>query len=348
MEQKQILKADNLLNDDGTLKNVGYSKSMILSYNKEVIKKKNRIKEWDYYYIADDTYALCLTISNLSYIAVISASVIDFREYAHFNKTSILFKPKDKVEMPLSSKEGDTYLKTKDAEFKFIVKDGKRHLIGKYTNFYPDNGYDARDLEFDIEIHNEPEESMVKATPFKKKHHFYYNQKINAMTASGRFFYKNKFRVFDDRETLATLDWGRGVLPYNTIWYWASMQARTKEGITIGFNLGCSFGDNKDASENMIFVNGKAHKVGNIRINIQRDQKKRDYMGTWTFYSDDGRIELMFEPILDRYAPFNALVLAFIPHQVFGRFSGRLILDDGSPIDIINVMGFAERVVNRW
>ena len=347
MEEKIITEKTKLLKEDGTLNVVGYSKTPLVEYNSEFIKKRSRMKEWDYYYIADSRFGLCLTISNLSYATAISASVIEFNVRKQVNKTSVAMFPKNKPVLAESSSVGVSMARTKDADFKFETRDGKRHLVGIYKNYYPENGSN-RDLEFDIELYNEPEESMVKVTPFNKKHQFYYNQKINGMTASGRFTYKGRNYVFDARDTLATLDWGRGVLPYSSLWYWASMQAKTRDGNIIGFNLGRAFGDNSDATENMIFVNGKAHKVGDIRINIRRDNRKHDYMGTWTFYSDDGRIELMFEPILDRYAPFNALVIAFLPHQVFGKYSGKLILDDGNVIEIDNVPGFAERVVNRW
>lgn len=347
MEQKIIGVRDNLLKKDGTLNHIGYSKTFLLNYNKEDIKNKNRVKEWDYYYISDSRYGLCLTISNLSFAGVISASVIDFYEPKDYNKTSLLFFPKDKVVLPKTSKEGISYLKTKDAEFTFEVKEGVRLLKGIYKNFYG-KGYENSDLEFEIELTKEPKESIVKSTPFKNKKHFYYNQKINCMIASGHFTVNGRVYEFNKSNSLATLDWGRGVLPYSTLWYWASMQTKHTDGKMLGFNLGKALGDNTEATENCIFYNGKTHKLGDVRIKIQREGDKRDYMGTWTFYSDDRRLELVFEPIIDRYAPFNALVLAFIPHQVFGKYTGKLILDDGKEIEIKDVLGFAERVVNRW
>lgn len=342
--QKIITESQDLLDVNGFLNQDGYSKKMIVNYNKENVKKKKRLKEWDYYFVGDSRLALCLTISDLSFAGVISASVVDFVNRKHYDKTSISLFPKEKVELPLTSGKGKSHYKTKDAEFTFLVENGKRHLFGKYKNFYSKQ---KQDLEFDIELFDEPEESMVKVTPFKNKNHFYYNQKINLIKAVGFFTFKGKRYEFNSASTYATLDWGRGVLPYNTKWYWASMNANVF-GDAVGFNFGKALGDNTQATENMIFFNGKAHKIGRVDINIQRKNKKRDYMGEWTFYSDDGRVELVFEPILDRYVPFNALVLAFIPHQVFGIYSGKLVLDDGRVVVIENKLGFAERVVNRW
>jgi len=34
--------------------------------------------------------------------------------------------------------------------------------------------------------------------------------------------------------------------------------------------------------------------------------------------------------------------------QVFGHFSGKAILDNGQEIRVRNLLGFAEKVYNRW
>ena len=344
--ERKITHKGELLNKKGLLNDHGYGKSMVLKYNKSNIKKQKRIKEWDYYLVNDDRYALCLTISNLSYVAVISASVVDLINSKHYNKTSMLFFPKNKEFLPESSKSGVSELKTKDGYFKFEVKQGKRHLSGYLENFYK-KATNNEKLEFDITLSKEPKDSMVKVTPFKNKSHFYYNQKINCMIAEGFFTFKGKKYWFYPDAALATLDWGRGVLPYNSMWYWASMQNRL-DGKLIGFNFGYALGDNTQATENMIFYEGQAHKISDTRIYIQRDKKKRDYMGTWTFYSDDGKVELIFEPIVDRYDPFNIVLLKFVPHQVFGKYTGKVTLEDGTVIKLENMLGFSERVVNRW
>ena len=57
---------------------------------------------------------------------------------------------------------------------------------------------------------------------------------------------------------------------------------------------------------------------------------------------------MSFEPILDRVENVDILVFRSIVHQVFGRFTGRVILDNGERIEVHNLMGFAEDVRNRW
>ena len=71
-------------------------------------------------------------------------------------------------------------------------------------------------------------------------------------------------------------------------------------------------------------------------------------MKPWTFTSTDGRFEMNFVPILDRAAKIDFKVLVSDQHQVFGRMSGKAILDDGTVLTIQDVLCFAEKVHNRY
>ena len=55
-----------------------------------------------------------------------------------------------------------------------------------------------------------------------------------------------------------------------------------------------------------------------------------------------------FEPVLDRAANLDFKVIVSDQHQVFGRMSGRAVLDDGREIRIKDMMCFAEKVHNRY
>lgn len=71
-------------------------------------------------------------------------------------------------------------------------------------------------------------------------------------------------------------------------------------------------------------------------------------MSPWTFSSDDRRFEMQFRPVMDRSARVNAGIICSDQHQVFGKFSGTAVLDDGRALRIENLMGFAEKVRNKW
>lgn len=57
---------------------------------------------------------------------------------------------------------------------------------------------------------------------------------------------------------------------------------------------------------------------------------------------------MVFHPIFDRNVNLSALILSTEQHQVFGKFTGKAVLDGGEVIEVKDFMGFAERVSNKW
>lgn len=60
------------------------------------------------------------------------------------------------------------------------------------------------------------------------------------------------------------------------------------------------------------------------------------------------KFEADFMPILDRSAYTSYGFLMSDQHQVFGNFDGKAVLDDGEVIEIKHLLGFAEKVRNKW
>ena len=55
-----------------------------------------------------------------------------------------------------------------------------------------------------------------------------------------------------------------------------------------------------------------------------------------------------FIPVLDRAACLDYKLIVSDQHQVFGRMSGKAILDDGTVVEVKEMMCFAEKVHNRY
>lgn len=342
--QNEIITPAPLFDDKGRLAHKGYSKKMLLEYDRAAIKANPlRIKEWDYYLIMNDDFAVTMTVADNSYMGLVGSSLIDFRVPWEKTTSVMTFMPRGKTNMPSNTTTGDVYFKNDRAEYSFKLKDGKRHLSCTFKNFK-----DNKDFKCDLVLLGEPEESMTIATPYKEDERaFYYNQKINCMPASGKAEFDGKTYEFKPESSFGLLDWGRGVWLNNGTWYWSSASG-VVDGKKLGFNLGYGFGDTSAASENMIIYDGKAHKLEEVRFNIPMKDGKEDYMSPWTFTSSDGRFECDFVPVLNRADNTDFFLLKNIANQVFGKFSGTLILDDGKKIEIKDFMGFAEKVVNRW
>lgn len=337
----KILTSGPLLDKKGNLSECGYSTTLIKQYNRKDIKTSSfRIKEWDYYYIGDKNYGIALTIDDNGYMGLVSGSVLDFKNKKHYNKANMFWFCFGSVNMPVSSENGSIKKVGKGYKGEFINENGKRHLMMEIENFK------GKYFKADIHLELTTPHSMVIATPFKKKKHFYYNQKINNLKASGYFIFGDLKYEFKD-DAYGVLDWGRGVWTYSNTWYWSSLSGYYN-GHTIGFNLGYGFGDTSAASENMLFVDDKVYKLDDVTFNIPKDAKNKEkYLEKWTFTSKSGDIDLEFVPLIDRHDATNAVIISQDAHQVFGYFSGTFKTKDG-PIVIKDMLGFAEKVKNRW
>ncbi len=343
MNDQHLLTPGPLLDEQGNLAEAGYAFSLVKDYDRSAIKANSmRIKEWDYYYIGNASYGVALTVDDNSYMGMVSISVLDFKAKKDWTKSIIIPFTKGKVGLPSTSKEGDIVYENEKKGFsmKFLHTPKGRRLVCFMQNF---NGKEA----FHCDIYLEPTtpHSMVIATPFKKKGHFYYNQKINNLLSSG--YAKMGERFYDLNGSYGVLDWGRGVWTYKNTWYWSSLNS-FQNGVPIGWNLGYGFGDTSKASENMIFVGKEVYKLGQVIFDIPISPRGGDaFMDEWTIRSKDGSLFVRFTPVYDRHADTNLLVLRSNQHQVFGTFSG-LYQAEGKTIEFSSLPGFAEKVFNKW
>lgn len=340
MRNHEVVTRQPLLKEDGSLREPGWSKRLLQKYDRRQIRApKFRIKEWDYYLVLNEDFAGAFTISDDGYIGLQSVSLLNFKEGWEHTETILNAFPMGKFDLPSTSERGDTVYRDKRLHMEYTVEEGKRRIRCVFDNFYQ-----GKPFRCDITLLQPEMDTMVIATPWKeKKTAFYYNQKINCMPASGKMEFNGRIYRFNNETDFGTLDWGRGVWTYDNRWYWGSGNT-VVNGRPFGFNIGYGFGDTSAASENMLFYDGSAHKLDDVTFHIPEG----DYMKPWTFSSSDGRFEMDFVPVLDRAAKTAAVIIETDQHQVFGRMSGKAVLDDGTVIEVKDMMCFAEDVHNRY
>lgn len=344
--QHEITASRPLLDARGNIAEPGFARSLLPVYRRADVKASSlRLKEWDYYCVSNGKIALCLTIADNGYMGLDSVSLLNLEEGWEITTSPMQILTRGKKNLPETSKAGVSAAAGKGYYLQFSVENGRRVLLAQMRKFGPEGSLYAK-----VTLTDEPAESMVIATPFRKDGHFYYNQKINCMRAEGfvTYGYHNTTYEFQPEDSFAVLDWGRGVWTYDNTWYWGSASG-LQDGVPFGFNIGYGFGDTSAASENMLFYNGKAHKLSDVRFHIPGDGTAEiDYLAPWKFTSDDGRFEMDFVPTLDRKSKTDFKVLMSDQHQVFGRFTGTAVLDDGTRLEIRDLAGFAEKVRNKW
>ncbi|MDD3277555.1 MAG: DUF2804 domain-containing protein [Lachnospiraceae bacterium] len=339
MRNHEVLQEQPLLDEEGHLKEPGWARQQVWQYNRKAVKAPPwKIKEWDYYVVGNDEFAVAFTISDNGYIGLQSMSFLDFTVPMEHTETVLNLLPLGRQKMPSSSREGDCEFKNHKLHIKYTVTPGQRRIQCKCKKFYM-----GRPFSCDICLEQPPADSIVTAIPWKDSDAFYYNQKINCMPASGVVRFGGRIFYLDPDYDFGSLDWGRGVWTYDNTWYWASGNGLVEDK-PFGFNLGYGFGDTSAATENMIFYDGVGHKLDDVVFHIPQD----NYLAPWEITSSDGRFEMKFRPVIDRAAKLDARFLESDQHQVFGRISGHAILDDGKVLNIKSLMCFAEKVHNRY
>ncbi|MBQ7203061.1 MAG: DUF2804 domain-containing protein [Eubacterium sp.] len=341
MRNHEVTTKHKLLDENGVLIEPGWSKTLIQDYDRNDIKKrKTRIKEWDYYYVMLNSagLVLCLTVADLGYIGLHSVSIIDMNNGFANSESQIEVLPLGARKMPSTSETGDVRFKNKKLAIEFLKKDNERILRMNYPSYAKGKG-----IRCNIRLFDEPKDSMVIATPWDNdKNAFYYNQKIVCLRAEGKLEYDGVTFELDSSTDFGGLDWGRGVWTYDNTWYWGSGSGQL-DGVPFGFNIGYGFGNTSAASENVVFYNGVAHKLDDVTFNISEN-----YVDPWTFTSSDGRFEMDFVPVVDRNEKLDLAVVQTEQHQVFGKMTGYVILDDGTKLEIKDFPCFAEKVHNKY
>lgn len=314
----------------------GYSTKSILKYNRKAIKAApHRIKEWDFYQVTDDRMCLQFTIGHASYAGQVGIMLFDFRKGEMLvDKSNFLVLPFGSLHMPEDG-EADHVISynKKSVEMRFEAKNRQRRLYCKWDDF-----------EADILLTRQNDNSLVINVPFDESPKaFYYNQKINCMTAEGYVRYNGgSMYTFLQEASFGILDWGRGVWPFHNEWYWSNGSGYVN-GEIFGFNLGCGFGNTSIATENILFYGNTVHKLGHVRI-----ERSENFMDPWHLYDEEGRLDLILTPTYDRTTRTKLLWVDNCCHQMFGDFNGKVVLDDGTELKIEKLVSFAEHAVNNW
>lgn len=339
MRQTEIKEKTSLLNAEGNVLKPGYCKTNLYEYDRRAIRAHpSRIKEWDFYQISDSRYTLQMVFADISLGGAGIFTLFDRKTEERYEQLSLSLLTFGRLGLEANAEE-DHDLSRKSPGFEMgLVKRGRRRWLTYQGRI---KGQAAR---AEIELTEFPEhESLVMAVPFDKSGQFYYNQKMNCMPAKGVITIGDKNIAFSPDDAFCVLDWGRGVWPYKESWYWGNGSCWL-DGKIFGFEIGWGFGDMSAATENMLFYDGKAHKIAKVYL----DKNANDWMKPWVFSSDDGRFSLTMTPTFDNFTSTRVGPVGNICHQVFGNWNGNVVLDDGRVLEIKDMLAFCEFSDNRW
>lgn len=342
--QHELRKPSALLDARGNLVQVGWARQPLLDCNLENARfyrfrpfQRFRIKRWDYYGLTTPTHFFSVTLADLGYAGQAFAYVIDLATGAYHEETLTIPLGRG-IHLPRNSTKGESGFDNGKIRLVFTAEAEARRV----SMLWP--GFGGQGLSAELVMRLPPEhESMTIVIPIAGKR-FYYNRKVNCMSTEGWIEHGGERMAVRPAESLGNMDWGRGVWEYKSFWVWASASGFLDDGRRAGLNLGYGFGDTSAATENALILEGRVHKLGQVDFSYDN----RDFKRPWRMLCPDGRLDLEFEPFLERVAATNLLLIASEVHQMFGRYHGTVQTDDGETVRLDGLTGFAEEHYARW
>ncbi len=343
--QLELTQPGPLLNDQGRLAQIGWSRQPLLTCNLENARfyalhalQRFRIKRWDYYALFTPQRFFSATVADLGYAGNVFVYTLDFASN-ELHEEGLVVPLGRGIHLPADSTRGETSIVHPQATLCFRAEAGQRHIFVDWPGYH-----EGRGIKAEISLACPPDhESMTITIPIGAKR-FYYNRKINCLPAQGTIQYGDMHEELHPQESLGALDWGRGVWDYRSFWNWASASGYLPDGRALGLNFGQGFGDLSRATENCIILDGRVHKLDQVRF----DYRSGDYMRPWHFTDNEGRLDLTFTPFHERIARTALVVIDSQVHQMFGRYTGHVRLDHGQEIEVRDLIGFAEEHRARW
>jgi hypothetical protein len=131
------------------------------------------------------------------------------------------------------------------------------------------------------------------------------------------------------------------VRPRADLRFWAAAAGQAGGGLA-GFSVGFNSADNAQGTENAFFLDGKIHKMDQVSFHIPSGK-----LEPWRFTSNDSRLEMNFSPLHERDENHQMFLYSLKRRQLFGTFSGKATLDDGSEFWFNDFTGMAERPKSR-
>ncbi len=343
MSAKEITVPTDLCDAAGHLSpdSIGWARHPLIRCN--VTGSPFRKKKWNYWCVTSPELLFSVTISHLDYAAVMFVYALDLRTL-RFRERTVLAPLGVGCRLP-DEVDASAGYSGKELTISFEeLGDGTSGT--RLRVVAPDFGGRGQALSADIFVRRpDGHETLNVVVPWSKTR-YQFTSKQEALPAQGQVRWEGQTYALSEGEAFGCLDFGRGKWPYRANWNWAAASGKSTAGHTIGLNLGGQWTDGTGQTENGIVVNGRLTK---IHEDVVWTYNRKRYMEPWTMRtSGSDRVSLVFEPLFERTAKTNALLIRSEVHQMIGRFRGRIVSEDGEAIVLDGLLGWAEDHSAPW
>ena len=342
MEQIERVTQHSILTDDGKPVHFGWASRPLYLYNREKVRAPRRlVTEQDRYCFFSQTHLFLFEIEDAGFLGSIRITGISLRDKKPARTVFTVPFSLGSFNLPPGSESGSIRLHQKNAMIEFWTRGGGTRIIKIDIPLMSGSG----SLRGEVVL-AEPEGAQTLMTNMgwrREKHAFRLTRTSPWYLVEGVIQTGNQDIVLTAGNAFGIFDWVRGSRPRSDLRYRAFGCGMYKKRF-IGFSLGYSTADSEAATENAFFLDGKLHKLGTVTFQIS----PKDWLRQWQFTNADGKIELVFQPVLDAALHNRVFLHSNRLRQFFGYFSGKVIQDDGSFFVFRNITGMAEQQKTKW
>ena len=334
--EREILAPTPLCDKKGNLnpEAIGYARKPIIDCN--LSGHFMRKKRWNYWCVYGEDILFSATISHLDYAAVCFVYFLEYETQRYFEKT-VLIPLGTKVKMPTQVLETVNFANS-ELRIHMSYLDGDTHLSVTCPDF------DGERLQAELTIHHPTTDDSLNVVIPWNRQMFQFTAKHHTLPTTGIVKIGDRRYTFNEEESYAVLDYGRGIWPREATWNWG-MASQRMRGRRIGLNFGGKWTDGTGMTENAIFVDGIMTK---IHEDVLFEYDRNDFMKPWTIRSKFSEtVNLTFTPFFERVAKTDAKLIRSEVHQVIGYYNGLVKLENYS-LRISQMIGCAEEHIAKW
>jgi hypothetical protein len=342
MEQHEIENLCPVLNQNGEPVNFGWARCPLYVFEKEKFIAPRRLTtEFDRYCLFSQTHLFLFEIEDAGFLNSIRITCVSLRDKKA--KKAVYTSPftMDSFDMPPGSETGSIRLHQKKALLEFWVRRNDIRIIKIDIPLFTH----AAGLRGEIVL-MEPENAQSLFTHSgwqSERNAFRYTRISPWYFAEGVMQTENQSIVFTRGNAFGIFEWERGCRPRRDTHYRAYGCGLYKKKL-VSFSLGYSTSDRGEITENAFFIDGRLHKLDQVTFQIS----PKDWLLPWRFTSADGKIEIIFHPILPEMVHNRIFLHSLRLRQFFGYFSGKVMQDDGTFFFFRNITGMTEQRKNKF
>lgn len=276
---------------------VGWSRQPL--QNCQLFGHPLRKKRWNYWCVTSPTHLFSVTLSNVDYAGLPFVYFLDFATGEFIEKTIIT--PFGRNVSLGDHVRDDASFSVEGCRISMENVPGGVRILVDIADF------EGKPLKADLRV-TEPEmhESLNVVVPWSERL-FQFTAKNNTLPTAGRILLGGDEIAFTPENSFATLDFGRGVWPYQGFWNWASFSTRLPDGSTLGGNFGAGWTDNTGSTENALCVDGRLIKLSEDVIFSYSTQ---NFKSPWKLRTaETKRVDLTFTPFFERVAKTDMVVI---------------------------------------